>query len=166
MWMMSLRRLAGPCSERRRFQRSSNLAARASTLTRSFSEPCTPSWTCAPTDSNPACRLARTRKGLRNVPESAPHAQSSGTDANRHHVIAGEAWICRTWDFTALGRGNTPKDVIEWRMKEAPQLIASSAEGGAPQPASFSHRTSEGGQTRTLGLVRDRSVRRPIADMQ
>jgi NADH dehydrogenase len=50
--------------------------------------------TCAPTDSNPACRLACTRMGLRNVPESAPHAQSSGTDANRHRVIAGDAWIC------------------------------------------------------------------------
>jgi hypothetical protein len=61
--------------------------------------------------------------GLRNVPEPAPHAQSSGTDANRHRVIAGEARICRTWDFAALGRGNTPVDVIELRMKEAPQLI-------------------------------------------
>jgi uncharacterized protein YbjT (DUF2867 family) len=55
---------------------------------------CASSWTCAPTDSNPACRLACTRMGLRNVPESTPHAQSSGTDANRHRVIAGDAWIC------------------------------------------------------------------------
>ena len=45
------------------------------------------------TDSNPVCRLACTRMGLRNVPKSAPHAQSSGTDANRHRVIAGDAWI-------------------------------------------------------------------------
>src|SRR6266850_933458 len=55
---------------------------------------CAPSWTCAPTDSNPACRLACTRMGLRNVPESTPHAQSSGTDANRHRFIARVAWIC------------------------------------------------------------------------
>ena len=27
-------------------------------------------------------------------PSSAPHAQSSGTDANRHRVIAGDARIC------------------------------------------------------------------------
>jgi uncharacterized protein YbjT (DUF2867 family) len=47
-----------------------------------------------PTDSDPACRLARTCLGLRNVSESAPHAQSSGTDANRHRVIARDAWIC------------------------------------------------------------------------
>ena len=42
----------------------------------------------------PFCCLACTRKGLRNIPKSAPHAQSSGTDANRHRVIAGDAWIC------------------------------------------------------------------------
>ena len=41
-----------------------------------------------------ACRLARTGMVLRNLPKPAPHAQSSGTDANRHRVIAGEAWIC------------------------------------------------------------------------
>jgi uncharacterized protein YbjT (DUF2867 family) len=49
--------------------------------------------------------------------------QSSGTDANRNRVIAGEAWICRSWDFTALGRGNTPEDAVEVQMKEAPRLI-------------------------------------------
>src|SRR5208337_3883610 len=31
---------------------------------------CAPSWTCAPTDSNPVCRLECTRMGLRNVPKS------------------------------------------------------------------------------------------------
>ncbi len=31
---------------------------------------------------------------LRNIPKSAPDAQSSGADANRHRVIAGDAWIC------------------------------------------------------------------------
>ena len=55
---------------------------------------CAPSWTCAPTDSNPVCRLACARMGLRNVPKPAPHTQSSGTDANRHRVIAGDDWIC------------------------------------------------------------------------
>ena len=55
---------------------------------------CASSWPRAPTGSNPVCRLACTRMGLRNVPESAPHAQSGGTDANRHRVIAGDAWIC------------------------------------------------------------------------
>jgi hypothetical protein len=74
---------------------------------------CAPSWPCAPTDSNPACRLACTRRGLRNAPESAPHAQSSGTDANRHRVVARDAWICWTWDFAALGRGNPPVDAVE-----------------------------------------------------
>jgi uncharacterized protein YbjT (DUF2867 family) len=55
---------------------------------------CAPSWTCAPTDSNPFCRLECPRMGLRNTPKPAPHTQSSGTDANRHRVIAGDAWIC------------------------------------------------------------------------
>jgi hypothetical protein len=27
------------------------------------------------------------------------------------------------WDFAALGRGNTPEDAVELRMKEAPRLI-------------------------------------------
>ena len=54
---------------------------------------CAPSWTCAPTDPNSVYRLECTRKGLRNVPKTGPHAQSSGTDANRHRVIAGDAWI-------------------------------------------------------------------------
>src|SRR5712672_2753105 len=84
---------------------------------------CAPSWLCAPIDSNSACRLACTRMGLRNAPKSAPHAQSSGTDANRHRVIAGDAWICGTWDFAALGRGNTPENALELQMKEAPRLI-------------------------------------------
>jgi uncharacterized protein YbjT (DUF2867 family) len=48
----------------------------------------------APTGPNPVCRLARTRMGLRDTPEPAPHAQSSGTDANRHRGIAAPAWIC------------------------------------------------------------------------
>ena len=39
MWKMLRRRLAGPCSERKRLQRSSSLAARASTPTRSCLEP-------------------------------------------------------------------------------------------------------------------------------
>jgi nucleoside-diphosphate-sugar epimerase len=42
----------------------------------------------------PSCRLGCTRMGLRNVPKPAPHAKSSGTDADRHRVIAGDAWIC------------------------------------------------------------------------
>jgi hypothetical protein len=52
-----------------------------------------PSWHCAPADSNPVCRLARTGMGLRNTPESTPHSQSGGTDADRHRVIAGNARI-------------------------------------------------------------------------
>ena len=52
------------------------------------------SWPCAPTDSNPVCRLARTGMGLRNTPGSTPHSQSGGTDTDRHRVIAGDAWIC------------------------------------------------------------------------
>jgi hypothetical protein len=50
---------------------------------------------------------------IRNTPGSATHSQSGGADADRHRVIAGEAWICRTWDFAALGRGNTPEDVVD-----------------------------------------------------
>jgi len=37
--------------------------------------------------------LARTRMGLRNAPWSASHSQSSGTDADRHRVVAGVARI-------------------------------------------------------------------------
>jgi hypothetical protein len=55
---------------------------------------CAPSWTCPPADSNPVCRLECTCMGLRNVPKPAHHAQSSGTDADRHRVFAGDAWIC------------------------------------------------------------------------
>src|ERR1035437_10293570 len=51
---------------------------------------CAPGWTCAPIDSNPVCRLGCARMGLRNVPKPAPHTQSSGADANRHRVIAGD----------------------------------------------------------------------------
>jgi len=50
--------------------------------------------------------------GLGNAPKSSRHSQSSGTDAGRQRVIAGDAWIWRTWNFTALGRGNTPADVV------------------------------------------------------
>ena len=35
---------------------------------------CASSWPRAPTGSNPVCRLARTRMGLRNTPGSTPHA--------------------------------------------------------------------------------------------
>ena len=35
---------------------------------------CAPSWPCAPPDSNPVCRLARTGMGLRNTPGSTPHS--------------------------------------------------------------------------------------------
>jgi hypothetical protein len=94
MSKMLRRRLAGPCSEPGRLQRSSSSAAPASTLTRSFFEQ---GWPRALTGPNPVCRLARTRMGLQNTPESAPHAQSSGTNANRHRVIAGDP------DFLNLG---------------------------------------------------------------
>src|SRR5246127_4171837 len=45
---------------------------------------------------------------LREAAEPAPHAESSGTDADRHRVIAGDAWICRTWNYAAVSRGQTP----------------------------------------------------------
>src|SRR5262249_26346229 len=64
-----------------------------------------------------ARRLACTCMGVRNVPESAPHAQSSGTDANRYRVIAGDARVWWTWDLAALGRDNTPGDAIELPMR-------------------------------------------------
>ena len=35
---------------------------------------CAPSWHCAPTGSNPICRLARTDMGLRNTAGSTPHS--------------------------------------------------------------------------------------------
>jgi hypothetical protein len=72
-----------------RVRRPARLLLRAISQSRSA-----PSWPRAPIDSNPACRLAGTGMGLRNLPKPAPHAQSSGTDANRHRVIAGKAWIC------------------------------------------------------------------------
>jgi uncharacterized protein YbjT (DUF2867 family) len=37
----------------------------------SYESRCAPSWTCAPTDSNPVCRLECTRMGIRNVPKPA-----------------------------------------------------------------------------------------------
>ncbi|MEH2536599.1 MULTISPECIES: NAD(P)H-binding protein [unclassified Bradyrhizobium] len=70
---------------------TSSSAALASTLTRSFSEPLRTR--LDPTDSNPACRLACTCVGVRNVAESVPQAQSSGTDADRHPVFAEDARI-------------------------------------------------------------------------
>jgi hypothetical protein len=54
-----------------RVRRPARLLLRAISQSR-----CAPSWPRAPIDSNPACRLARTGMGLRNLPKPAPHAQS------------------------------------------------------------------------------------------
>src|SRR5262245_11224724 len=62
--------------------------------------------------------------GVRNVPESAPHAQSSGTDANRHRVIARDARVWWTWGLAALGRDDTPGDAVQLPMR---RLLGQSA---------------------------------------
>jgi hypothetical protein len=41
------------------------------------------------------------------------------TDAGRQCVIAGDARIWRTWNFTARGRGNTPGDIMGSLIKRA-----------------------------------------------
>src|SRR5712691_6589561 len=57
---------------------------------------------------------------LGNAPESARHSESSGTDASRQRVLAGDARIWTTWNFPALCRGDTPADVMESLIKELP----------------------------------------------
>src|SRR5712692_9857844 len=59
---------------------------------------------------------------LGNAPESARHSESSGTDAGRQRILAGDAWIWRTWNFAALGRGDTPPDATESLIKELPRF--------------------------------------------
>src|SRR3984893_6523422 len=109
-----------------RVRRSSRLLLRTITQSR-----CAPSWPRAPINSNTVCRLARAGMGIRNTPGSATHSQSGGAHAGRHRFIAGEAWICRTWDLAALGRGSTSENVVESRIKEAARLIRAFLHGGS-----------------------------------
>ena len=74
-------------------------------------------WRRASAHSNPICLLARTGMALREAAEPAPHAESSGTDADRHRVIAGDAWICRTWNYAAVSRGQTPDAASDFRIR-------------------------------------------------
>ena len=46
------------------------------------------------------------------LPKSARHSQSSGTDAGRQRLVAGDARIWGTWNFAALCRRDIPGDVI------------------------------------------------------
>jgi hypothetical protein len=59
------------------------------------------------------------------ISESAHHSESSGADAGRQRVLAGDARICTTWNFAALFRGDTPPNVMESLIKELPRLIRS-----------------------------------------
>src|SRR5437660_6863780 len=59
---------------------------------------------------------------LGNAPESARHSKSSGTDAGRHGVLAGDPRIWTTWNFAALGRGDTPGDIMGSLIKELPRF--------------------------------------------
>src|SRR5258705_13324799 len=59
---------------------------------------------------------------LGNAPESARHSESSGTDAGRQRVLAGDARIWTTWNFASLGRGDTPADVMRSLIKELPRF--------------------------------------------
>jgi hypothetical protein len=55
---------------------------------------------------------------LGNAAESARHSESSGTDAGRQRVFAGDARIWTTWNFAALCRGDTPADIMASLIKE------------------------------------------------
>lgn len=57
-----------------------------------------------------------------SVVEFARHSDSSGTDADRQRVLAGEARLWTAWNCAALGRGDTPADVTEWLIQELPQI--------------------------------------------
>src|SRR6266550_6252448 len=98
-------------------RRSSRLLLRGISQSR-----CARSWPQAHADSNPICRLARAGMDLGNAPESARHSESSGTDAGRQRVLAGDARIWTTWNCAALGRGDTPADVMEPLIKELPRF--------------------------------------------
>ena len=62
---------------------------------------------------------------LGNASESARHSESSGIDAARQRVLAGDARIWTTWNFAAHGRRDTSADVMESLIKELPRLIRS-----------------------------------------
>ena len=64
------------------------------------------------------CRLARTGLDCGSAAEPARHAEPSGTDAGRYHIVAAESRIWRTWNFAALARGGTPANVSEALIKE------------------------------------------------
>jgi hypothetical protein len=70
-------------------------------------------------------RLARAGIDLGNAAKPAHHSQSSRADADRQRVIAGNAGIWRTWNFSARGRGNTPGDVMGSLIKELLRLVRS-----------------------------------------
>ena len=70
----------------------------------------------------PFAAWQRTGMDLGNAPESARHSESSGTDAGRQRVLAGDARIWTTWNFDALCRGDTPADVMESLIKELPRF--------------------------------------------
>jgi hypothetical protein len=67
---------------------------------------------------NPICRLARAVLVRGNAAKPSRHSESSGTDAGRQCVFARDARIWGTWNYAALGRGNTPGNVMGALIKE------------------------------------------------
>src|SRR6266496_1357938 len=69
------------------------------------------------------------------APESARHTESSGTDAGRQRVIAGNARIQRSRNFAASGRGNSSADATVWLIRVgnrlSPRLVVSEARSKA-----------------------------------
>jgi hypothetical protein len=105
-------------------------AVLASTLTNNFSELLHAKPTLNPCWFQSHLPLGITGMDLGNASESAHHSESSGADAGRQRVLAGDAGICTTWNFAALFREDTPPDVedtppdvMESLIKELPRLI-------------------------------------------
>jgi hypothetical protein len=141
MWKMWQRRLQDRCRGRRRRCRGrrricmrpqSSAAALASTPTRNCSEPLHRSQGQAHVDPNSICRLVRAGLVRGNAPKPAHYPQSSRTDAGRQRVVAGNARIWRPWNFTALGRGNSPGNIMGALIKRVSRIVRQNRAAGDP----------------------------------
>src|SRR5262245_53189202 len=68
---------------------------------------------------NPICRLARAGLVRGNASEPARYPEPSGTDADRQCGVARDARVWRTWNFAALDRGHTSRDIMGSLLKRA-----------------------------------------------
>src|SRR5215475_215178 len=74
-------------------------------------------------DSNPICRLARVGLVHGNASEPARYPEPSGTDADRQCGIARDARVWRTWNFAALDRGHTSRDIMGSLIKRVSSSV-------------------------------------------